>query len=111
MTRDEALHRLATARKFSHMTAQEAIDAGELRGALANADYAYFQERASLPVQQVAEHCMSRSRGGCPDGGLPATDAQVVMRVPAAQKNAWVAASRAEGKKLTAWLLEKIERP
>jgi len=110
MTRDEALHRLSTARKFSNMTAQEAIDAGEVRGALASADLAYFHERGSLPVQQVAQHCKSRSRYGCPDGGLPATDAQVVMRVTAAPKNAWVAASRAEGKKLTAWLLERIER-
>ena len=110
MTRDESLHRIATARKFAHMTAGQALEAGEVRGALAVADVTYFRERASLPVQEVAIHCMGRSRYGSPDGGLPATDAQVVLRVTPAQKNAWVKASQAEGKKLTQWIVERIER-
>jgi hypothetical protein len=111
MTRDEALHRLATARKFAHMTAGDVLDAGELRGGVAQADITYFRERASLPAQQVALACQRRTCYGSPDGGLPPTDAQVVMRVTPAQKNAWVKASQAEGMKLTAWLIERIERP
>jgi hypothetical protein len=58
----------------------------------------------------VARHCQQRSRYGSPDGGLPATDAQIVLRVTQAQKNAWVKASQSESKKLTAWLVERIER-
>jgi hypothetical protein len=110
MTRDEALHRLATARKFAHMTAGDVLDAGELRGGIVQADIDYFRERARLPAQQVALACQGRSHYGNPDGGLPATDAQVVLRVTAAQKNAWVKASQSEGKKLTAWCVERIER-
>lgn len=37
-------------------------------------------------------------------------DAQVVITVPRAKKGAWVAASRAQGRKLTDWLVERIER-
>ena len=36
--------------------------------------------------------------------------AQVVITVPRAKKGAWVAASRAQGRKLTDWLVERIER-
>lgn len=35
---------------------------------------------------------------------------QVVITVPRAKKGAWVAASRAQGRKLTDWLIERIER-
>jgi len=37
--------------------------------------------------------------------------AQVVLRVPTPLKNKWVRASQAEGRKLTEWLVERIERP
>ena len=37
-------------------------------------------------------------------------DTQVVLRVPASLKNEWVCASQRDGKKLTAWLLERIVR-
>ena len=37
--------------------------------------------------------------------------AQVVITVPRAKKGAWVAASRAHGRKLTDWLIERIDAP
>ncbi len=37
--------------------------------------------------------------------------AQVVITVPRAKKGAWVAASRAQGRKLTDWLIERIDAP
>ena len=37
--------------------------------------------------------------------------AQVVITVPRAKKGAWVAASRSQGRKLTGWLLERIDAP
>ena len=37
--------------------------------------------------------------------------AQVVITVPRAQKGAWVATSRAQGRKLTDWLIERIDAP
>lgn len=37
--------------------------------------------------------------------------AQIVITVPRAKKGAWVAASRAQGRKLTDWLLERIDAP
>lgn len=37
--------------------------------------------------------------------------AQVVISVPSAKKGAWVAASRAQGRKLTDWLIERIDAP
>ena len=37
--------------------------------------------------------------------------AQVVITVPRAKKGAWVAASRAQGRKLTEWLIERIDAP
>ena len=36
---------------------------------------------------------------------------QVVITVPRAKKGAWVAASRAQGRKLTDWLIERIDAP
>lgn len=36
---------------------------------------------------------------------------QVVITVPRAKKGAWVAASRAQGRKLTDWLMERIDAP
>ena len=36
---------------------------------------------------------------------------QVVITVPRAKKGAWVAASRAKGRKLTDWLIERIDAP
>lgn len=36
---------------------------------------------------------------------------QVVISVPRAKKGAWVAASRAQGRKLTDWLIERIDAP
>ena len=36
---------------------------------------------------------------------------QVIMTVPRATKGAWVAASRNQGRKLTDWLLERLEAP
>ena len=36
---------------------------------------------------------------------------QVVITVPRAKKGAWVAASRAQGRKLTEWLIERIDAP
>ena len=35
--------------------------------------------------------------------------AQVVITVPRAKKGAWVAASRAQGRKLTDWMIERID--
>lgn len=35
----------------------------------------------------------------------------VVITVPRAKKGAWVAASRAQGRKLTDWLIERIDAP
>lgn len=37
--------------------------------------------------------------------------AEVVITVPRAKKGAWVAASRAQGRKLTDWLIERIDAP
>lgn len=37
--------------------------------------------------------------------------AQVVITVPRAKKGAWVAASRAQGRKLTDWLIERVDAP
>ena len=37
--------------------------------------------------------------------------AQVVITVPRAKKGAWVAASRNQGRKLTDWLIERIDAP
>ena len=37
--------------------------------------------------------------------------AQVVITVPRAKKGAWVATSRAQGRKLTDWLIERIDAP
>lgn len=37
--------------------------------------------------------------------------AEVVISVPRAKKGAWVAASRAQGRKLTDWLIERIDAP
>ena len=37
--------------------------------------------------------------------------AQVVITVPRERKGAWVAASRAQGRKLTDWLIERIDAP
>jgi hypothetical protein len=37
--------------------------------------------------------------------------AEVVITVPRAKKGAWVAASRSQGRKLTDWLLERIDAP
>lgn len=37
--------------------------------------------------------------------------AQVVITVPRAKKGAWVAASRAQGRKLTDWIIERIDAP
>ncbi len=37
--------------------------------------------------------------------------AQVVITVPRAKKGTWVAASRAQGRKLTDWLIERIDAP
>jgi len=37
-------------------------------------------------------------------------ESQVVLRVPTALKNKWVRASQAEGRKLTEWLIARIER-
>ena len=37
--------------------------------------------------------------------------AQVVITVPRAKKGAWVAASRAQGRKLTDWMIERIDAP
>ena len=37
--------------------------------------------------------------------------AQVVITVPRAKKGAWVASSRAQGRKLTDWLIERIDAP
>ena len=36
---------------------------------------------------------------------------QVVITVPRAKKGAWVAVSRAQGRKLTDWLIERIDAP
>ena len=36
---------------------------------------------------------------------------QVVITVPRAKKGAWVAASRNQGRKLTDWLIERIDAP
>ena len=36
---------------------------------------------------------------------------QVVITVPRAKKGAWVAASRVQGRKLTEWLIERIDAP
>ena len=36
---------------------------------------------------------------------------QVVITVPRAKKGAWVAASRAQGRKLTDWLIGRIDAP
>ena len=35
----------------------------------------------------------------------------VVITVPRAKKGAWVAASRAQGRKLTDWMIERIDAP
>lgn len=40
-----------------------------------------------------------------------ADKSQVVINVPRAKKGAWVAASRAQGRKLTDWLIERIDAP
>lgn len=40
-----------------------------------------------------------------------ADKSQVVINVPPAKKGAWVAASRAQGRKLTDWLIERIDAP
>lgn len=37
--------------------------------------------------------------------------AEVVITVPRAKKGAWVSASRSQGRKLTDWLLERIDAP
>ena len=37
--------------------------------------------------------------------------AQVVITVPRAKKGAWVAASRNQGRKLTDWIIERIDAP
>lgn len=37
--------------------------------------------------------------------------AQVVITVPRAKKGAWVADSRAQGRKLTDWLIERVDAP
>ena len=37
--------------------------------------------------------------------------AHVVITVPRAKKGAWVAASRAQGRKLTDWMIERIDAP
>lgn len=37
--------------------------------------------------------------------------AEVVITVPRAKKGAWVAASRSQGRKLTDWLIERIDAP
>ena len=37
--------------------------------------------------------------------------AQVVITVPRAKKGVWVAASRAQGRKLTDWIIERIDAP
>lgn len=39
------------------------------------------------------------------------TGAEVVITVPRAKKGAWVAASRKQGRKLTDWLIERIDAP
>lgn len=36
---------------------------------------------------------------------------EVVITVPRAKKGAWVSASRSQGRKLTDWLLERIDAP
>lgn len=36
---------------------------------------------------------------------------QVIINVPRAKKGAWVSASRAQGRKLTDWLIERIDAP
>lgn len=41
--------------------------------------------------------------------GLSMDQAQVVITVHRAKKGAWVAASRAQGRKLTDWLIERID--
>lgn len=108
MTRNDALTQLATGlRRFDGYTAGQVLAAewSGLKG-LHPADLAYFQGRASQPVQEVARACQDRSRYTEP---TPATDAQVVLRVPAALKNKWVRASQAEGKKLTNWIIEQLE--
>ena len=42
---------------------------------------------------------------------MSAEKAEVVITVPRAKKGAWVAASRSQGRKLTDWLLERIDAP
>jgi hypothetical protein len=41
----------------------------------------------------------------------PERPAQVVITVPMRLKNAWITTSRAEGKKLTDWIIERLTRP
>ena len=38
-------------------------------------------------------------------------ESYVVITVPRAKKGAWVAASRAQGRKLTDWMIERIDAP
>lgn len=109
MTREDALAQLtAGLRKFEGFTAGQVLESewSGLKG-LHPADLAFFRGRASQPAQEVARACQSRSRYTEP---MPATDAQVVLRVSPALKNKWVKASQSEGKKLTDWIIEKMER-
>ena len=43
------------------------------------------------------------------DANAQSKEAQVVLRVPAALKNKWVRASQSEGRKLTEWIVSRIE--
>lgn len=36
-------------------------------------------------------------------------DAIITIRIPAATKGRWIRSSRAEGKRLTSWIIEKVE--
>lgn len=112
MNRNDALHQLASGlQKFEGHTSGQVLDAKwpGLKG-LAAADLAFFEARRSLPVQEVASACQCRSRYGATSGSpeLPETDALIHLRVPAELKGAWVKASRADGMKLTDWIVRKV---
>ena len=112
MNRNDALAQLASGlQKFDGRTAGQVLDVQwpGLKG-LPAADLAFFEARRSLPVQEVAAACQGRSRYGAPEGSPapPETDALIHLRVPGELKSSWVKASRADGMRLTEWIVKKV---
>ena len=52
---------------------------------------------------------MAESNKAQKEGSMPNQEAQIHLRVPAETKGRWVRQSRQEGKKLTDWIVEKVE--